>query len=68
MGEGTLASALEDLERMLIDIACSPDRLDPTAFEELRDRIEAHGVLFKVEVLSTNVKERQLDGVKRKKL
>lgn len=67
-GEAALASVLEELERMLIDIAYSPDTLDSTEFENLRQRIEAQGVLFKVKVLSTNVKERQLDSVKRKKL
>jgi hypothetical protein len=67
-GEAALASVLEELERMLIDIAYSPDTLDSIEFEDLRQRIEAQGVLFKVKVLSTNVKERQLDSVKRKRL
>jgi hypothetical protein len=67
-GEAALVPVLEELERMLIDIAHSPDTLDSAEFEDLRDRIEAQGVLFKVQVLSTNVKERQLDSVKRKRL
>jgi hypothetical protein len=67
-GEAVLVSALEELERMLIDIAYSPDTLDSSDLSDLRERIEARGVLFKVKVLSTNVKERQLDSVKRKKL
>jgi hypothetical protein len=65
-GEVALASALEELERILIDIAYSPDNLDSGGLDDLRERIEAGGVLFKVRVLSTNVKERQLDNVKRK--
>jgi hypothetical protein len=69
-GEAALATVLDELERMLIDIAHSPDALDVSEFEYLRDRIEAQGVLFKVKVLTTNVKKRQrrLETVTRKKL
>ncbi len=58
-GESALASALDELERMLVDISHSPDNLNWDDFETLRGRIEAHGVLFKVKVLTTNVRERQ---------
>ena len=63
-----MASALEELERMLIDIAYSPDTLDSIELQDLRQRIEAQGILFKVRVLSTNVRERRLDSIKRKRL
>ncbi len=67
-GDAAAASVLDELERMLVEIAHSPDEIDGNDFEELRRRIEEQGVLFKVKVLNTNVKERQLDNVKRKTL
>lgn len=67
-GETALASALEELERLLIDIAHSSENLNWNEYENLRDRIEAQGVLFKVRVLTTNVRERQRQRVTPKKL
>ncbi len=67
-GETALVSVLDELERMLIDIANSSENLDWNEFANLRRRIEAQGVLFKVKVLNTNVRERQRDRVTQKKL
>jgi hypothetical protein len=67
-GETALVSVLDELERMLIDIANSSENLDWNEFTNLRRRIEAQGVLFKVKVLNTNVRERQRDRVTQKKL
>jgi hypothetical protein len=67
-GDTAAASVLDELERMLVEIAHSPDEIDGNELEELRQRIEEQGVLFKVKVLNTNVKERQLDNVKGKTL
>lgn len=67
-GETALVSVLDELERMLIDIANSSENLDWNEFTDLRRRIEAQGVLFKVKVLNTNVRERQRDSVTQKKL
>ena len=41
VGEAALVFVLEELERMLIDIAYSPDTLGSTEFEDLRQRILA---------------------------
>lgn len=59
-GEAGVASVLEDLERVLLEIATSPDQLDKTGLEELRQRIEAQGILFKVRVIGSQVREREL--------
>ncbi len=67
-GDAAAASVLDELERMLVEIAHSPDEIDGNELEQLRRRIEEQGVLFKVKVLNTNVKERQLENVKRKTL
>ena len=59
-GEPGVASVLDDLERVLVEIATSPDRLENTGLEELRQRIEAQGILFKVRVVGSQMREREL--------
>lgn len=59
-GEAGVASVLEDLERVLLEIATSPDQLENTGLETLRQRIEAQGILFKVRVIGSQVREREL--------
>ena len=58
-GEPGVASVLDDLERVLVEIATSPDQLAPAALEEIRQRIEAQGILFRVRVLGSQVRERE---------
>lgn len=57
-GEAGLASVLEDLERALLDIARSPSKLSSREFEELRRRIEAQGIVFKVRVIDSDLQTR----------
>jgi len=68
VGDRATALVLDELERMLLDIAHSPEEVDWAEFDDLRQRIEKHGVLFKVKVLNTNVKQRQLERATQKKL
>jgi hypothetical protein len=58
-GEPGVASVLDDLERVLVEIATSPDQLAPAALEQIRQRIEAQGILFRVRVLGSQVRERE---------
>ena len=58
-GEPGVASVLEDLERVLLEVANSSDELRPAERERLRKRIESGGILFKVRVLGTQVRERE---------
>ena len=58
-GEKALASVLEDLERTLLEIAHSPSELSAQKLEELRSRIESEGILFKVRILGSELRERQ---------
>ncbi len=68
VGDKATSLVLDELERMLLDIAHSPEEVDGTEFDDLRRRIEKQGVLFKVKVLNTNVKQRQLERATQKKL
>ena len=57
-GDTAMASTLEELERVLLDIANSPDEITPAQFESLQKRIESRGILFKVRVVQQDVHER----------
>jgi hypothetical protein len=58
-GEPRIAEVLEELERVLVDVAASPDQIDATGLDAMRRRIESKGLLFKVRVVSSEVRERQ---------
>lgn len=58
-GDTAMASTLEELERVLLDIANSPDEVTPAQFESLQKRIESRGILFKVRVVHQDVQERE---------
>ena len=58
-GDQAMASTLDELERVLLDIANSPDEVTPAQFASLRKRIEARGILFKVRVVNQNLRERE---------
>ena len=57
-GEASVASILDDLERVLIEISNSPDNISAAQLAELRDRIEAQGLLFKVQIIGSQLRDR----------
>ena len=57
-GDRALASVLEELERLLLDVAHGPSKLSSEDLATLRQRIESKGVLFKVRVIGSNMRER----------
>lgn len=57
-GDAALASVLDDLERVLMDVAHSPDEITPAKLESLQKRIEEHGILFKVRVVGKELEEK----------
>ena len=58
-GDTRVASVLDDLEPVLLEIAHGPDRLTPEEVENLRQRIEGAGILFKVRVVGSTVRHRE---------
>ena len=62
-GEAGIASVLDDLERVLLEIARGPTELSQADLVEIRQRIETQGILFKVRVTDLNVHEREREGV-----
>jgi len=59
VGEMAVADVLDDLERVLLEISHSPSRLTPGDVDKLRQRLEAEGILFKIRVLGTNVRNQE---------
>jgi hypothetical protein len=56
-GDVAVAGVLEELERVLLEIAHAPSQISPGELETLRGRLEADGILFKIRVLGSNVRE-----------
>ena len=50
---------LEDLERVLVDVAGGPEHMNAKDLKSLRARIEDDNLLFKVRALTTAVRERE---------
>jgi hypothetical protein len=57
-GEQGLAVVLEELERVLVEIANSPSDVSSADLERIRKRLESQGILFKVRVMASRVRGR----------
>jgi anti-sigma factor RsiW len=57
-GEVGVADVLDQLERVLVEVANSPSEVSSKQMESLRKRIESQGILFKVRVIGSDVRER----------
>ncbi len=62
-GEAGVANLLDELERTLIEISHSPSKLSSPEFEDLRRRVEAQGIIFKVRVVDSQVHEREKKAI-----
>jgi hypothetical protein len=58
-GDTTVTQLLDELERLLVELAASPDQLSPEDLGRVQQRIAAKDLLFKVRVVSSGVRERQ---------
>jgi hypothetical protein len=58
-GDPGVASVLEELERVLVEVAHQPSKLGPAELEQMRQRIESRGLLFRVRVIETQVREKE---------
>ncbi len=58
-GDTGLASVLDELERVLLDVAHSPEEVTPAQLEAIQKKIEARGILFKVRVVNKELQQRQ---------
>jgi anti-sigma factor ChrR (cupin superfamily) len=58
-GEAAITDVLEDLERVLQEIANGPDEATAQELQSLREQIESRGILFRVRVMSSEMRERE---------
>jgi hypothetical protein len=57
--EASVAAILDDLERNLLEIVHSPSAITAADLEQLRRRIDAAALLFKVRVMSDELRQRE---------
>ena len=58
-GDTALAALLDELERVLLDVAHSPEEITAAQLQTIRQRIETQGILFKVRVVGKELQQRQ---------
>jgi len=58
-GDTALASTLDELERVLTDVANSPDQVSPARLVSMQKRMDSNGILFKVRVVEQSLRERR---------
>jgi hypothetical protein len=58
-GNVELAAMLEDLERVLVEVARGPDELTPDDLHALQTRIADDDLLFKVRIVNDEIRKRQ---------
>jgi len=61
-GDAALAGVLDELERVLLDVAHSPQQVSTAQLETIRQRIESRGILFKVRVVGKELQQRTEAG------
>ena len=60
-GDETVAAVLDELERNLLELVHGPATLMPQDLEQVRLRLDAAALLFRVRVLSEELRERERD-------
>jgi hypothetical protein len=58
-GNTAMAGVLDDLERVLMDISHAPSELSPADLESLQQRLQSAGILFKIRILGSTVRNQQ---------
>jgi predicted anti-sigma-YlaC factor YlaD len=54
-----VADVLDELERLLVDLSHRPTTVSEREFDDLRQRIESQGILFKVRIIGSQVRQRE---------
>jgi hypothetical protein len=63
-GDAAVTELLDDLERLLVELATSPDQVSSAEYARVRQRIAAKDLLFKLRVVSEGVRERQTQQIR----
>ena len=57
VGDVTIVTLLDELERVLLQVGHQPSRLTSRDLKEIQDSIQSQGILFKVRVVRANVRK-----------
>jgi len=63
-GDSSVVDLLDQLERVLVEVAASPSDLSSRELDDVRRRIESGSLLFKVRVVSSDLQERRKTAVR----
>jgi hypothetical protein len=66
-GDALVANVLDELERSLLEIVHGPSTAMPAELDEVRARVGAAALLFKVRILADELHEREVAPVQRRK-
>jgi hypothetical protein len=66
-GDARVANVLDDLERCLLDVVHGPSMPTPTQLEDIRTRMDAAALVFKVRILADELHERETAPVHTRK-
>jgi hypothetical protein len=58
-GNATVAGTLDEIDRVLLDIAHGPSEVSQKELDSLRERLKAEGILFKIHVLGSQVRTQE---------
>jgi len=58
-GDAVMAAVLDELERTFLEIEHAPPRMSPAELNDLRTRLQAQSLLFKIRVLASTVQDQQ---------
>jgi hypothetical protein len=65
-GDTAISDLLDEIERVLTELATSPDQVSAADLANVRRRVESRDLLFKVRVVASKLRERQRDTVVRR--
>jgi len=55
MGQANVADLLDELERVLVEVARGPSQISMRQLAEIQQRIEGEGILFKVKIVGNSI-------------
>lgn len=56
MGQASVAGVLDELERVLVEVARGPSTVSMQQLADIQQRIESQGILFKVKVIGSEIR------------
>ncbi len=57
MGQANVAGVLDELERVLVELARGPSTVSMQQLADIQQRIESQGILFKVKVIGSEIRQ-----------